>query len=162
MILRDADPSELDALARLWHDSWRDAHLAIVPAELTRLRTLENFQERMATMLPHVRVAGPLGRPSGFHFIDGDELSHFFVAAAHRGTGVAPALLDDAETQLRNAGAATAWLACDVGNARAARFYEKCGWERIRTEVYPCETPAGPFPLDVWRYEKPLTRRPSR
>ena len=156
MDIRNADPSERDMLARLWHDAWRDAHLAIVPAELARLRTLANFHERLATMLPELRVAGPVGSPRGFSMVSGDELSQFFVDAVHRGTGVAQALLNDAESRFRMCGVRTPWLACDVGNDRAARSYEKCGWRRVRTEIYLCETSEGPFPLDVWRYEKDL------
>ena len=28
-----------------------------------------------------------------------------------------------------------AWLASSVGNARAARFYQKCGWRKVGTET---------------------------
>lgn len=58
---------------------------------------------------------------------------------------------------MHEAGVQVAWLACDVGNERGARFYGKCGWHRVRTEIYQCETSEGPFPLDVWRYEKVLS-----
>jgi hypothetical protein len=44
-----------------------------------------------------------------------------------------------------------------VGNHRAARFYEKSGWRLAGTVVDPAETSSGPFPLEVWRYEKRLT-----
>jgi hypothetical protein len=44
MDVRSAEERELDQLARLWYDAWQDAHAQIVPAELTRLRTLESFQ----------------------------------------------------------------------------------------------------------------------
>jgi hypothetical protein len=49
-----------------------------------------------------------------------------------------------------------AWLACAIGNARAARFYEKSGWAMARVETVPTETSEGLFPLEVWRYEKRL------
>jgi hypothetical protein len=51
-----------------------------------------------------------------------------------------------------------AWLACAVGNMRAARFYEKSGWHRAGTFVMLSETSNGPFPVDQWRFEKRLTR----
>lgn len=57
MTIRPAETAEIDALARLWHDGWRDAQLAIVPEALARLRTLESFRERMAAGLADVRVA---------------------------------------------------------------------------------------------------------
>jgi hypothetical protein len=48
MEIRDAQESEIDALGQLWYDGWQDAHAAVVPAELKRLRTRESFTERMA------------------------------------------------------------------------------------------------------------------
>ena len=48
----------------------------------------------------------------------------------------------------------TAWLACAIGNDRAARFYEKSGWHIARTFVSELPVPDGIFPLEVWRYEK--------
>jgi hypothetical protein len=44
MDVRAAEETEVDHLARVWFDSWQDAHAQIVPAELTRLRTLEDFR----------------------------------------------------------------------------------------------------------------------
>jgi RimJ/RimL family protein N-acetyltransferase len=52
---------------------------------------------------------------------------------------------------------AIVWLACAIGNERAARFYEKSGWRRTGTMVSQLETPNGIFPLEVWRYEKRLS-----
>ena len=60
----------------------------------------------------------------------------------------------DAEARLAAAGVVTAWLACAIGNDRAARFYEKSGWRRVGVVVEPAETSAGPYPMEVWRYEK--------
>ena len=66
------------------------------------------------------------------------------------------ALLRDAEARLAESGVEVAWLACAIGNDRAARFYEKCGWRRTATVVYHAEAPGGSFPIEVWRYEKRL------
>ena len=84
------------------------------------------------------------------------ELYQLFVSAEARGTGVAAALLADAEARLAANGVRTAWLACAIGNDRAARFYEKSGWRRVGTMVNEAETSEGTFLLDVWRYEKVL------
>jgi GNAT superfamily N-acetyltransferase len=156
MNVRDAEAAELDQLARLWYDGWRDAHTDIVPAALARLRTLESFRDRLAAALRNVRVAGPAGAPLGFYILKGDELYQLFVAAKWRGAGVAGTLIADAEARLRARGVETAWLACAIGNERAARFYEKCGWHRAGTIVNPVETSEGTFSLEVWRYEKSL------
>jgi GNAT superfamily N-acetyltransferase len=125
MRVRDAEETEIGHLARLWHDGWQDAHAAIVPAELARLRTLESFAERLRDGLASVRVVDVAGEPAGFSMTKGDELYQLFVSAEARGTGVAAALIEDAEVRLADAGVGVAWLACAIGNERAARFYEK-------------------------------------
>jgi ribosomal protein S18 acetylase RimI-like enzyme len=80
------------------------------------------------------------------------------VARSARGSGVAARLVRDAEERLAARGVTTAWLACAIGNERAARFYEKHGWRRTGTVVNIAETAEGGFALDVWRFEKDLAR----
>lgn len=154
MDLRDARESEVDRLAGIWHDGWQDGHIAVVPAELARLRTRASFAERLRALLPATRVVALAGEPAGFAIVKGDELYQLYVEARARGTGVAAALITDAERRIAAAGADVAWLACVVGNDRAARFYEKSGWRRAGVVDYPAETEEGIFPLQVWRYEK--------
>ena len=158
MDVRAATEAETGPLSRVWYDGWHDAHARIVPAELTRLRTLESFADRLRTAPRDIRVAGPFGAPVGFYMLKGDELYQLYVAAQSRGSGVATALIADAEARLAENGVETAWLACAIGNERAAKFYEKCGWHRARTMVSHLETPNGRFALEVWRYEKRLAR----
>jgi GNAT superfamily N-acetyltransferase len=158
MEVRSAEEKDIDHLARIWYEGWHEAHARLVPAELTRLRTLESFRSRLWAALPRIRVAGPAGAPVGFCVVKGDELDQLFVAAQSRGSGAAVALIADAEARLYEAGVETPWLACAIGNERAARFYEKCGWRRTGTVVNNVETSMGMFPLEVWRYEKSLTR----
>lgn len=155
-IIRPAEASEIDALAQLWHAGWQDAHAAVLPAALARLRTFQSFAERLQGMLADVRVIGDLGTPLGFCAIKHDELDQLFVAPEGRGTGMAAALVADAEQRLAAHGVTTAWLACAIGNHRAARFYEKCGWTLAGTVVNRLETIEGPFDLEIWRYEKTL------
>lgn len=154
--VRPADPSEIDALARIWHSGWQDAHAEILPQALARDRTLDSLRDRLDANLSQVRVAGPPGAPVGFSIVQGDELYQLYVSAQARGSGVARALIADAEARLIASGVRTAWLACAIGNDRAARFYEKCGWRRVGTMVSRLETSSGIFPLEVWRYEKSL------
>jgi GNAT superfamily N-acetyltransferase len=156
MNVRDAVSADVEPLARLWHEGWHDAHAAIVPPALARLRTVESFRERMERGLAEVRVAGPSREPLGFTMLKGDELYQMYVARAARGAGVAAILIADAEARLRERGVAVAWLACAIGNDRAARFYEKSGWTRAGNFVNPAETSEGHFALEVWRYEKAL------
>src|ERR1700741_805439 len=130
-MVRNADRGELDQLATIWFDGWRDAHERIVPAELTRARTLQSFRARLEADLSAVRVVGASGAPLGFCIVKDDELYQLFVAAPARGTGAAAALISDAEARLSDKGVETAWLACAIGNDRAARFYERQGWRRV-------------------------------
>jgi ribosomal protein S18 acetylase RimI-like enzyme len=156
MRVRAAGEAEVDRLAKVWYDGWQDAHARIMPAELTRIRTLESFRERLRAALPRVRVVGPAAAPVGFCMLKGDELYQLYVAAEARGSGVAAVLMADAEARLAEAGYEAGWLACAIGNDRAARFYEKSGWRRVATEVYQAEAPGRTIPLEVWRYEKRL------
>jgi ribosomal protein S18 acetylase RimI-like enzyme len=157
MDVRAADPREIDKLARIWYDGWQDAHAEILPADLARVRTLESFRDRLQVALEDVRVAGSLGEPVGFCMVHEDELYQLYVSPAARGAGIAAALLADGEARLAAGGTVTAWLACAIGNQRAARFYEKCGWQRVGNMINRLDTPNGIFPLEVWRYEKRLT-----
>jgi len=158
MEVRAIKDVEIDHLVTLWHDGWHEAHAPIVPAELTRLRTLESFRERLLAGLPGVGVVGPRGEPIGFYMVKDDELYQLFVAPQSRGSGVAAALIADAEARLSKQAFKTAWLSCAIGNHRAARFYEKCGWHRVGTMINSLETSKGTFLLEVWRYEKSLAR----
>src|SRR5258708_29459644 len=143
MIIRDAETAEIGPLAKIWHDGWQDAHARILPVELARLRTLESFKARVGAALASVRVAGDAGAPVGFCMLKGDELYQLYVSAQARGSGVAVALVVDAEARLGQCGVGTAWLGCAIGNERAARFYEKCGWRRAGTVVEYLETSNG-------------------
>jgi GNAT superfamily N-acetyltransferase len=159
MTVRAPETSEIGPLAQLWHDGWQDAHAAVLPAELARRRTLDRFRERLEAGFADVWVAGPRGTPSGFYMLKHDELYQFYVAAEARGSGLAAVLLADAEARLAERGIGVAWLACAIGNDRAARFYEKAGWHRAATITSHLDTPEGVFPLEVWRYEKALRGR---
>ena len=156
MKVRGAETRETAALARVWFDAWQDAHAEIVPVELPRLRTLEGLERRLEALLPSVRVVDLVDEPAGLCAIQDDELYLLYVSAQARGTGVAAALLADAESRLRQARVGVAWLGCAIGNDRAARFYEKWGWRRVGSMVKRLATPRGEIALDVWRYEKRL------
>jgi ribosomal protein S18 acetylase RimI-like enzyme len=159
MTVRLALESELDALASIWYEGWRETHAAILPEALARFRTLDSFRDRLRVALDRVRVTGEHNAPLGLCIVKGDELDQLYVAPAGRGTGVAAELLADAESRIAQSGAERAWLACAIGNDRAARFYEKHGWRRAGTMTHHAETAEGPFELEVWRYEKTVGER---
>ncbi len=162
MNVRVAHESEVDKLANLWHEGWQDAHAKILPEELAKHRTLESFRDRLQSSLDNVRVVGPPGQPLGLCIIKSDELYQLYVSPAARGSGIANALLTDAEERLSVRDVRTAWLACAIGNKRAARFYEKNGWGLVGSMINELPTPAGIFPLEVWRYEKALDQASNR
>ncbi|WP_239025121.1 GNAT family N-acetyltransferase [Rhodoligotrophos defluvii] len=101
-------------------------------------------------------MIGPAGAPLGFYLLKGDELNQLYVGSEARGSGIASTLIAHAEARLRQIGVETAWLACAIGNERAARFYEKSGWCRSGVVVSRLPTPDGVVELEVWRYEKRL------
>lgn len=155
-MVRAARGDEIGKLALLWHEGWQDAHAGILPSELAELRTLASFKERLESNFDNLRVVGAPGEPLGLCITKDNELYQLYVARAARGTGVASALLTDAEQRIGARGAGAAWLACAIGNDRAARFYERHGWVRAGRMINRVETPRGEFPLEVWRYEKVL------
>jgi GNAT superfamily N-acetyltransferase len=154
--LRPAVAADIPVLARIWHDGWHEAHAHLLPADLTALRTLQNFAERLPAMLSDTWVCGVEGNAAGFCTIRADELYQLFLAPAARGTGVAQLLVRDAEQRLRARKIAQAWLSCAIGNDRAARLYEKCGWHREGTMINLAETSQGAFPIETWRYVRRL------
>lgn len=156
MEVREANCEDIDALAQIWYEGWRDAHAAIVPEELARVRTYDNFRRRLEDELEEVRVIGDVGTPLGFSMTKDDELYQLYVSRDARGTGAAKKLIAEVETRLASRGMQTAWLACAIGNDRAARFYEKSGWHLARKFLSEIPVPDGIIKLEVWRYEKNL------
>jgi ribosomal protein S18 acetylase RimI-like enzyme len=154
MNVRAVEAQDIDHLARLWHQGWNDAHATLAPEGLVRARTLERFRERLVEARDDTRVIGPPGAPLGLCMIKDDELYQLYVAREARGSGIAAALIADGEARLAARGFAVAWLACAIGNDRAARFYEKCGWMLAREVMSRLETPSGVFEIAIWRYEK--------
>ena len=66
----------------------------------------------------------------------GDDVWHvglFIVATRLHGTGAARSLYDALERWMRAGGARWLRLGVVAGNARAERFWEKCGYREVRT-----------------------------
>lgn len=160
--IRAIEEIDLDEVASIWYQGWQDAHAKILPKELAQYRTLDSFKQKLRSFFPNIRVACKHDKLVGFSITDNDELNQFYVTADARGSGVAAALLADAEKRLHDIGIKTAWLACAIGNYRAAKFYEKNGWCRVGNMISQLPTPDGLFPLEVWRYEKHLTANKGR
>lgn len=56
-------------------------------------------------------------------------ISKFYVDPDRHGSGIASRMLDDVTSRSRRSGVRSVWLATNVANARARRFYVKHGFE---------------------------------
>jgi GNAT superfamily N-acetyltransferase len=153
MDIKPATPADISKIAALWHVGWMQGHADIAPPALTALRTESEFLSWTKAHLDQTHVAWIDGQVAGFFMIDGDELYQFYVADVFQGSAAASTLMAAAEKTL---GAGLKWLACSVGNDRAARFYDKSGWAQMGITPYEVETAEGPRVVEVWRYEKLL------
>jgi len=159
--IRPARPDDAEAVATIWSDGWRDGHLGHVPEELVAIRTPESFRSRAGQRIGDtvVAVAGGAAGPAvaGFVMVVGDEVEQVYVAAGHRGSGVAGLLLAEAERLVADAGHRRAWLAVAPGNARARRFYQRCGWADEGLFSYHAVVPqGGTIAVPCHRYVKTL------
>jgi GNAT superfamily N-acetyltransferase len=153
--IRPAADADMAAVADLWHEGWHDGHAGHVPEGLTAARTLAAFHERTPSRVPDTAVAvDDDGSLLGFVMVVGDEVEQVFVAPAGRGTGVADALLEEAERRVAAGGHASAWLAVVVGNARARRFYERQGWSDAGDLPYEVTAGGEVFVSPCRRYVK--------
>lgn len=157
VLFRLARPADAPEVARIWLHSWRDGHLGHVPEELAAVRTPESFATRAAERVGDTLVAVVDGAVAGFVMVVAEEVEQVYVAAPHRGTGVAGLLLTEAERLVREGGHRRAWLVAAEGNARARRFYERQGWVDEGRVDHPAQGPDGPIPVPCHRYTKEVS-----
>ena len=155
VILRPAIPADVETIANVWHDGWRDAHVGHVPEAIHPYRRLEHFRERVPPRLAQTTVAVAGSRLVGFVTVHDDEVEQVYVAREARGGGAAQALLQHAEEVIAR-GHDAAWLAVVDGNARARRFYERNGWRDAGGFDYQAEIAGGTMPVPSRRYVKRL------
>lgn len=125
--IRLAEPSDLTAVAELYHRVWHETHSSRMPDVERSNRNRLYFVERVAALMPNV-VVSEGGAIRGFAAWSGNLLGQIFVDAEYRGGGIASELLAAAESGMRDQGVREAELHCLVGNERARRFYEREGW----------------------------------
>ncbi len=156
-LIRPAVIEDAPVVAEIWHSGWQEAHRGRVPDELVIARTRESFDERAVDHVPDTSVAELNGRVVGFIMINNDEVEQVYVGAAGRGSGVADALLIEAERRVAAGGHDQAWLAVVAENARARRFYQRNGWVDEGPYDHQAPGPNGPITVPVHRYVKSLT-----
>jgi GNAT superfamily N-acetyltransferase len=152
--LRPATAEDAEVVARIWYDGWRDGHLGNVPEALAAIRTPESFRSRAVRHIDNTVVAVVDADVAGFAMVHGDEVEQMYVAADHRGTGVAALLLSEAEQRVAAAGHPRAWLAVVAGNAPARQFYERCGWSDEGLFVHAAPVEGGTLSVPAHRYVK--------
>ena len=155
--IRPATPEDAAAVAEIWRDGWRDGHLGLVPDSLAAVRTDESFRTRAADRVADTTVAMVGADVAGLIMVVGDEVEQVYVSSRHRGSGVADALLAEAERRVRQNGHAAAWLAVVAGNGRARSFYERMGWSDEGGFDYEAAVEDGStVSVPCRRYVKPL------
>jgi len=141
VVIRGATIDDAEAIARVHVDTWRAAYRGIVP---------DRYLDALDVVERAKRWRGGLAAPDGPTWVaeaegvvvgwanagpsrDTDEnaapgeLYGIYVDAASWGTGPGPALMEHALAWLKpRFPTATLWTL--EGNARARRFYERCGW----------------------------------
>jgi GNAT superfamily N-acetyltransferase len=155
-MLRGARPEDVEAVAEIWRLGWRHGHFGFVPDKLAEARTDASFDARASDRLGETTVATVEGAVAGFVMVVDDEVEQVYVSALHRGTGVADALMREAEQQVRANGHRRAWLAVVAGNARARSFYERAGWRDEGRFDYAAAGPDGSILVPCHRYVKTL------
>jgi GNAT superfamily N-acetyltransferase len=129
--LRPATVDDAASVAQIWREGWDDGQRGHVPQAL---------------------VAVVDGDVAGFTMVVGDELEQLYVSRSHRGSGIAQVLLADARRAIGAAGHRRAWLAVAAGNARARRFYEKCGWADEGPFIHSAPTESGSIAVPSHRF----------
>ncbi|MDT0202968.1 GNAT family N-acetyltransferase [Nocardioides sp. AE5] len=164
--LRPATPADAASIALVWGAGWADGHLGNVPPALVDVRTPHWFSQAATERIANATVAeigtgtgtdGAAGVVAGFVVVIDDCVDQVYVAARHRGSGVAAALLDAAEQQVAANGHDQAWLAVVPGNDRAIAFYRRRGWVDQGLFDHAAPGPDGPIPTQCHRYTKALT-----
>jgi GNAT superfamily N-acetyltransferase len=154
--LRPASAEDAGAVATIWYAGWCDSHLGHVPEALVVARTPESFRSRAAQRVADTTVAVAADGVAGFVMVVDDEVEQVYVSAEHRGSGVAELLLAEAERLVAVAGPRRAWLAVVAGNARARRFYARCGWVDEGLFDYAAVVSGGTIVVPSHRYAKPV------
>lgn len=154
MSLRPALPADAPAIAAIWYAGWREAHLGRIPDALLPARSRESFDERALANVPLTTVFEVADEVAGFVMVVDDEVEQVFLDPAHRGAGIADALLSSAEATIASHGFSGAWLAVVAGNDRARAFYARRGWTDEGPFVHQAPGPDGPIPVPCHRYVK--------
>lgn len=152
--IRAGGVEDAATVAQIWRSGWRDGHLGHVPDALVEARGPQWFDTRALELVAHTTVALVDEQVAGFVVVHDDEVEQVYVSDAHRGSGIANLLLEEAERQVKANGHGRAWLAVVAGNTRARRFYERQGWSDGGEFEHQAPSPDGPITVPCLRYVK--------
>lgn len=148
MIVRPAIPSDAAALAELGARTFFDTFAAQNSAEDMEAylaRTYGEAQQRREIGDPAIAtlVVDDGGALVAFAQLRGSdseygdvELARLYVDRGQHGRGIAQMLMGAAIDAARELGGATLWLGVWEHNARAIRFYEKCGFRDVGSQPF--------------------------
>ena len=139
-------PMETDAeilgRARVHYQAWQEAYTGLIRQSYLDRRTPEESEKRAFAHPENTFVALDGERVVGFVVYGADregasdtgEIYALYVLREYYGTGVGARLMDAALTALPPCQTVRLWVLKD--NARARRFYEKCGFRADGAEMY--------------------------
>lgn len=128
-------PEEIEGKAYVHWKSWHEAYTGLVAPDFLAGHTLEKCTKTAYQWPDRLLVAKDDGRVIGFagygayrdeSMPQTGELYALYILREYYGTGVGRALLDAALERLAGYPRVVLWVL--KGNARAIRFYEKCGF----------------------------------
>jgi GNAT superfamily N-acetyltransferase len=155
-MIQRARASDVAQIAALYHAVWHETQAPFMPAAECARRDLGFFIERMSRLLLSTLIEERGGAVVAFSAWHGRLLGQIFVAAPHRGSGLAVALMSATETAMMESGVSEGELHCVVGNDRARRFYERTGWSHERTIMEQVAGENGPAEVPFWCMTKVL------
>ncbi|MGH2540891.1 MAG: GNAT family N-acetyltransferase [Actinomycetota bacterium] len=141
--IREADPDDARAVARVQVGSWRWAYRGHVPEETLSALDVVERESRWRDAIPDgdqiVLVAvDPRGAVVGFAHAAGSDdadaasgtaqLYAIYLGEEAAGKGIGRALLARVSDEMRSAGFARTTLWVLESNEHARRFYERAGW----------------------------------
>lgn len=146
MKVREAEPKDAEAIARVHLESWKTTYPGIIPqAHIDGLRLengIANWKQRLAgrlVILVAEGEAGVVGFAAGgaiVHRVDGfdGELGAIYLLTSHQGQGLGKALVKGIAERLRLEGFANmvVWV---LKENPACGFYERMGGVRVAEQM---------------------------
>ena len=145
IVLRDARPTDAEAIARLHVAVWRATYRGLAPAEAVRILDVPYRLARWREMLAAgsdrtilvaetesgIVAIGTCGAPSVPALGSRGEINYLYVDPALAGRGIGRRLMQALALRLEQRGYRSAALGVVEGNTAAIAFYERIGGRRI-------------------------------